>query len=175
MSQYPDHRSRDENTSDPYGSSSPSSSSSASSYGTSEPYGTPDSYGGQYGTSDPYGTQYGAPYGTQGQYGGQYGQAGYGAQAEHPRATAVLVLGILGLFFAPLGIIGFFLGQGARKEIRNGAPYQWGGSLKIGWIISLVVTILFVIGLVLTLLVLVFGGALIANDPAMSAAALTLT
>lgn len=166
LTQNPENQSRDEHISDPYGSSS-SSYGSSSAYGQSGSYGQTDAYGqsGQYGQTDPYGQT------------GAYGQGapyGAGALPDHPRATTVLVLGILGLFFAPLGVVGLILGQGARKEIRNGAPYQSGGSLQIGWVISLIVTILFVLGLVLVLLLAAFGLFAASTAPTTAAAAAAL-
>lgn len=80
--------------------------------------------------------------------------AGWGPAPEHPRATTVLVLGILGFLFAIPAFFGWYMGSKAKKEIQQGAPYRWDGSLKVGHILSIVASILTVVGISLYLLLM---------------------
>ncbi|NLE98728.1 MAG: hypothetical protein GX596_12195 [Propionibacterium sp.] len=81
-----------------------------------------------------------------------YGYAGGWAPApEHPRATTVLVLGILGFLFAIPAFFGWYMGGKAKKEIQQGANYRWDGALKVGYILSIVASILTIAGVVLYL------------------------
>lgn len=73
-------------------------------------------------------------------------QPGYGTgwapAPEHPRATTVLVLGILGFLFGIPAFFGWYMGSKAKKEIQRGAPYRWDGALKVGHILSIVASVL---------------------------------
>lgn len=106
-------------------------------YGSGQGYGQPSPYAQpspSYGQPQPYRPGYGTP---------SYQYGGYaGAPAEHPRATAVLVLGILGFIFAIPAFIGWYMGRKAKKEIERGAPYRWDGSLKVGYILSIVASVI---------------------------------
>lgn len=118
-----------------YGSDHSSYGQNQSSYGQNQPYGQPSPYGA-------YGNQ----------------PAGYGAHGgDHPRATTVLVLGIIGLFFSIVAPFALFMGNSAKKEIANGAPYRWGGSLQAGWILGIIGTIFLVLGLLWLIFVVVIG------------------
>lgn len=61
---------------------------------------------------------------------------------DHPQATTVLVLGIASLFVGVLSFVGWYMGRNALSEIRQGAPYKDGGSLKTGYILSVVISII---------------------------------
>ncbi len=120
----------------------------------SQSYGQPtygqDAYGQQppaYGQAQPYGG-----------YGQQPGY-GYAQTAEHPQATTVLVLGILGFFLPIVSFIAWYMGGRAKQEIEAGAPYQWDGSLKIGYLIGKILSIIAIVSIILTIvwLVVVFG------------------
>lgn len=93
----------------------------------------------------PYAGQPG--YGQQGYAGQGYGAYGYapytmGPQAEHPRAQTVLILGILGFLFWIPAFFGWYMGGKAKKEIQAGAPYRFDGSLKAGYILSIISSII---------------------------------
>lgn len=69
---------------------------------------------------------------------------GYGTPArEHPQATTVLVLGILGLFMGITAPFAWFLGSQARREVAAN-PGRWApsSSLTIGWALGVGVTLL---------------------------------
>lgn len=135
-------------------------------YGFEQPqpgqsYGQP-SYGQQsYGQApapygqDPYGQQ---PYGAQPSYGG------YGQTAEHPQATTVLVLGILGFFVPIVSFIAWYMGGKAKQEIAAGAPYQWDGSMKIGYLLGKIFSIVAIVSIVLTIVWLVFVFGVLATS-----------
>ena len=57
-----------------------------------------------------------------------------GARAEHPQATTVLILGIVGFFVPILCFVPWYMGGKAKKELAAGAPYNWGGGLQLGYI-----------------------------------------
>ena len=115
---------------------------------------------------DPWATQAGAP-APQMPYGApttpgpmQYPPMQYPSQMgmrpqEHPQATVVLVLGIVGLFTAILAPIAWFLGNKATKEVKAGT-YSMTDSLKIGRILGIVGTILLIVGLVIALVLVIF-------------------
>lgn len=90
----------------------------------------------------------------------QWGQYAY-VPAEHPQATVVLVLalvGFAGVFVTPF--IAWYLGSKAKGEIERGAPYPYSGSLKIGHIVGMVLSILTIVGVsayVLLMVLLVLG------------------
>ena len=113
--------------------------------------------------NNPYGQN---PYG-QNPYGG-YGQNPYGvpglggAPAPHPRATTVLVLGILGLVCCGvLAPVAWVMGRSAEREVAA-APgrYSESGTLKVGKILGIVGTVWIVVCTLFVAVVFVFGGAL---------------
>lgn len=75
---------------------------------------------------------------------------------EHPQATPVLILGVLGLFTSGVcSWIAWYMGAKARNEIEAGAPYRWEGNLKTGYILGKVFGILAIIGVILTIVFLI--------------------
>ncbi len=60
--------------------------------------------------------------------------------AEHPEATTVLILGVLGLFVAVTGPFAWVIGSRARAEVAAGrfAPT---GALTAGWVLGLITTV----------------------------------
>ena len=117
---------------------------------------TPPAYGADYGQvpQSPYGTDYGqATYGQQPYGMAPYGQPAYGyGQQEHPQATTILVLGILGFFVPIVPFVAWYMGGQIKKQIDAGAPYQWEGSLKIGYLIGKILGILQIASLILGIL-----------------------
>ena len=73
---------------------------------------------------------------------------------EHPQATAVLILGILGFFVSITGPIAWFMGNKAKKECEAGM-YTMNDQLKIGRILGMVVTILLIVGIVISILLVI--------------------
>lgn len=139
--------------------------------GTGTGYAQPSPYGAEYGQQqNPYGNAYGQepygqpapqPYGAVG-YGQPYGQPGYGyGQPEHPSATTILVLGILGFFVPVVPFVAWYMGGQIKRQIDAGAPYQWEGQLKIGYLIGKILGIIQIVSVVLIVLwfVLLFGFA----------------
>lgn len=141
----------------PYGASPayPSSAPDAPQYGQyptepgQAPYGQ-GPYGASYG-QDPY-AQSPAPYGGYGQPAYGYGQL----QPEHPQATTVLILAILGFFVPVVPFVAWYMGGQAKKDIEAGAPYQWDGQLKIGYLIGKILSILQIVSVVLMVVWFVF-------------------
>ena len=71
---------------------------------------------------------------------------------DHPQATTVLALGIGSLFVSLLSFVGWYMGRNALADVRRGAPYRDGGTLKTGYIISVVVSIVQLASLALLVL-----------------------
>lgn len=94
------------------------------------------------------------PYGAQGYGAPAYG--GYQPVPDHPQATMILVLGIVGLFVGVLGPVAWYLGSKAKKEIEasNG---RVGGlqQVTVGWILGIITTVLLAVTLVIVLFVFI--------------------
>jgi uncharacterized membrane protein len=92
---------------------------------------------------------YGPPPPTPPQWGDQpYG----GASVPHPRATLVLVFGILGLVCCtPFGIAAWVMGNNALREIdANPAAYNNRGTVTAGKICGIVSVCLGILGVLLS-------------------------
>lgn len=141
------------NPQDQYGQQPNSGSSPQPAYG--QDYGQSDPSGQNYAQPGAYGSYQPQPGGMQQQYAayGQYGPNG----GEHPQAQTVLILGILGFFTTITAYIGWYMGGKAKKEIEAGAPYRWDGNLKIGYIISKVLSIISFVALGLVILFAILG------------------
>lgn len=98
----------------------------------------------------PYGQpQYYAPYPQQGPY-APYPQVPYYAQPDNGAGTGALVFGLLGLLFAPLGLLAIILGAiGVGKANRRQATN--GGQATAGLILG-IVDLLFMLALLPMLL-----------------------
>ena len=82
-----------------------------------------------------------------------YGQPYSSAAREHPQGTTILVLGILGFFFAICAPFAWYLGNKALREIRSsGAHYSNEQNVVIGRILGMIVSILTIVGIVLLVL-----------------------
>ena len=145
----------------PTGQPSPYAQPAAQPTSQPSPYGQPS-----YGQSTPYGqaagqTPYGVPYQTGAGYGQpqQGGMAPYGqpqapgyaygggyAAADHPQTQTVFILGIIGIFTGITAFIAWYLGGQAKKEIEAGAPYQWAGNLKTGYMLGKIFSIITIVG-----------------------------
>ncbi|MFC7620510.1 hypothetical protein [Microlunatus sp. GCM10028923] len=77
--------------------------------------------------------------------------------AEHPQGTTILVLGIVGFFVFPCGIVAWYMGNKAMKEIQaSGIRYGNESNVNIGRILGMVTTILGIVGVALALAYVVF-------------------
>lgn len=139
----------------PYGQPAAQPTSQPSPYGQSS-FGQSTPYGQQPGGQTPYGVPYqtGAGYGQPQQaamspYGQPqapgYAYGGY-ATADHPQTQTVFILGIVGIFTGITAFIAWYMGGQAKKEIEAGAPYQWGGNLKTGYMLGKIFGILTIVG-----------------------------
>ncbi|PID98001.1 MAG: hypothetical protein CSA83_01950, partial [Actinomycetales bacterium] len=83
---------------------------------------------------------------TQQYYGSPY-QSSYYSQTkrEHPQATVILALSIVGIFIFFGSFIAWYLGNNAKKEIEAGAPYVWAGHLKVGYTVGMVLSIIYIV------------------------------
>ena len=84
----------------------------------------------------------------------------YGAPPEHPQGTAILVLGIVGIFVTICAPIAWYLGSKAQKEIAaSGVHYANEQNITIGKILGMVLTILAIVGVVVGVvaMVVLFG------------------
>lgn len=125
---------------------------------TEQPYGSvrPGDEGDPYGGYQPPGYPVG-------QDGPPYGYGGYNqGQQEHPSAQTLMIMGIVGLLCCSIiSPFVFFYAHRYRKDAELTGNYSTGGSLQAAWIISLVGTVLFGLGVLyfsLTATVAVFGG-----------------
>ncbi len=87
-----------------------------------------------------------------------YGQLQpHGLQPEHPSATTVLVLGILGFIVGVTGPVAWIMGSKARKEVKaQPGRYRDGGTLQAGWILGIISTALMIVGLIFGVLYVLF-------------------
>jgi hypothetical protein len=98
-------------------------------------------------------------------YGGQppaYGGGMPGGPTrDHPRATLILVLGIVSIVCCGLftGIPAIIMGRGALREI-DAAPgtFRNRGTVKAGYICGIVGTVLSAIGILINIAILASGG-----------------
>lgn len=116
--------------------------------GYSDPYAA-NPYAGQAGGVQPYNNGYAAP----------------AVLPDHPQATMVMILGILGLVVVQLcAPFAWYIGSKAKKEIAAGAPYRDGGQLQAGWIMGIIGSVLLIlttIGIIIyVIFVVVMLGAL---------------
>jgi hypothetical protein len=115
------------------------------------PYGTP--YPSQGQDDHPYGTPY--PGGYVQPYPG-----GYGSVGNHPQGTLILVFGIAGFFVGVLGPVAWVMGSRALKEIRaSGSHPANEQQIVVGRILGIIVTVLLVLGFLLTMLLIVLAVA----------------
>jgi uncharacterized membrane protein YjgN (DUF898 family) len=88
--------------------------------------------------------------------------AGYQPRPNHPQATTVLVLGILGIALCNvLGPFAWSMGNRVVREIdASGGALGGRDSANIGRICGIIGTVILVVGLVLVVGIFVFGAAL---------------
>jgi hypothetical protein len=101
-------------------------------------------------------------------YGTPYGY-GYPVPPSHPRATMILVLGILGLVCCtPCGPFAWVMGHRALKEIRSSGGTVGGqGTVMAGYICGIIATGLLIFTVViLAIELVVVGAAVVTHQPA---------
>lgn len=135
-------------------------------------------YGGYYSqdSGSGYGTSgYGAGGATDYQYsqpsqqlasyqsGNQQSYGYYQQRLEHPQASTVFTMGILGIFVPIVSFIAWYMGSSAKKEIDAGAPYAWEGNLKTGYLLGMIFSIIGIISIALFVLYIIFMMVLFAG------------
>lgn len=81
------------------------------------------------------------------------------APPDHPQATLVLVLGILGLALCQvLGPVAWVMGHRARREIAaSGGTVGGHTQVTVGWALGIVATVLLVLSIVAIVTILVIA------------------
>jgi hypothetical protein len=125
--------------------------------------------GGQYGAGQYGGQQYG---GQQYGYPSAYPPAGGPYAPDHPKATTVLVLGILGVVVCQvLGPFAWVMGKRTVAEIdASGGRLGGRGSAQAGYVLGVVGTVLLGLSLLFLIGYVVLMGALIGGGMAAGAA-----
>ncbi len=86
-----------------------------------------------------------------------YGRPVFHALPEHPEGTTILVLGIVGFVVFPCGIIAWYMGHKALKEIRaSGISYSNESNINVGKILGMVTSIIGMVAVGLVLVQVVF-------------------
>ena len=96
------------------------------------------------------------------------GSYGYSVVPDHPQATTVLIMGILGVALCQLvSPFAWYLGGKARKEIQA-SHGTLGGSTQvtIGWALGIVGSILLILGLLGVILYVIVVVALVGASAA---------
>jgi hypothetical protein len=135
-----------------------------------DPYGRPPS--GPYGQTPPPGPapQPGHP-GHPGPYGapGPYGHAPVPPPRTNDNALVALIVGVVSLAICqPVGLVAFFLGRSARKEIAASNGQQGGDGLAVaGQIVGMVAFGVFVLSVLLVVVIVVISiiAAATTSDP----------
>lgn len=68
-------------------------------------------------------------------YGGYYQPV-----PEHPQSQTVMILGLVSLAVGLTGPVAWYMGAKAKKEIRQGAPYQFGNG-NIGYVFGIITSV----------------------------------
>ena len=117
-----------------------------------------------YGQQDAGSSAYGQAYVPQAYGQSGYGQSGHGVSAQpygsadHPQGTLILVFGIAGFFVGVLGPVAWIMGSRALREIRSSGAHPGNEQLiVIGRILGIIVTVLMVLGVLVSLLFLVLA------------------
>ncbi|PXX65280.1 hypothetical protein DFR70_104343 [Nocardia tenerifensis] len=91
-----------------------------------------------------------------------YGYPAYGAYGpppEHPQATMILILGILGLVFCQiLGPVAWVMGRRALNEIDAAGGALGGRSnVMVGYVCGIIASVMIILGLLFIALFVVLG------------------
>lgn len=161
MSDNPLTPSSNERSEPTYGENQPTYGENRPAYGENRPaHGEQSTYGQPtpgYGQQPTYGHNNSG-------YGQQPGYAypGGGQLMDHPSASTVFLLGIIGIFFSICAYIAWYMGAQAKKQIETGAPYRWDGNLKTGYMLGKIFSIISIVLFVLTI-VLISSGIIVAT------------
>ena len=74
---------------------------------------------------------------------------------EHPKAQTVFILSIVGIFVGICAPIAWYMGVQAKKEIAASGQYAFAGNLKTGTLIGKIFTILYIIGIVISIIIMI--------------------
>ncbi len=138
----------------------PSSGQNPYSQPSANPYSQPSANPYEQPSANPYSQPSANPYEQQQYAAAPYGQAGatspygqpYGAPAEHPQGTLILIFGILGIFVGIFAPVAWYMGNKANKEIKaTGAQYSNQQSINIGRILGMVFTILYILTVLISI------------------------
>ncbi|WP_406234252.1 DUF4190 domain-containing protein [Nocardia sp. NBC_01009] len=93
------------------------------------------------------------------QYG--YSPYGYGPPQEHPQATLILILGILGLAFCQvLGPFAWVMGKKALNEIdASGGAMGGRSNVMVGYVCGIIGSVMIIVSLLVVVFVVVLGVA----------------
>ncbi|WP_069165509.1 DUF4190 domain-containing protein [Nocardia altamirensis] len=88
-----------------------------------------------------------------------YGYSAYGPPPDHPQATTILIIGILGLVFCQiLGPVAWVMGKKALNEIdASGGTIGGRTNVMVGYVCGIISTCLIVVSLLFLALFLVLG------------------
>jgi hypothetical protein len=89
-----------------------------------------------------------------------YGAPAYGgyqpSPPDHPQATTILVLGIIGVFVGVVAPVAWWMGSKAKKEIEaSGGRIGGLQQVTVGWILGIIMSILLAVSLVIMLFVFI--------------------
>lgn len=90
---------------------------------------------------------------------GYPGYPGYGPPQDHPQATTILVLGIIGLVFCQLcAPFAWVMGKKALNEIdASGGAIGGRSNVMVGYVLGIIGSVLVILSLLLVLLFVVIG------------------
>lgn len=98
----------------------------------------------------------------------------YTQQPSHKNSTLVLVLGLLSIFCCGVfaGIPGIILGRNGLKEVEQSGGAVRAGNLKAGFILSIIGTVLSILGVLVWIIFLVSAGKAIHDNAGSISAAI---
>ncbi len=74
------------------------------------------------------------------------------------------MLGILGFFVPIVPFVAWYMGGQIKRQIEAGAPYQWEGTLKIGYLMGKILGIIQIVSVVLTIAWVIFAIGIFATS-----------
>ncbi|MFD0365401.1 DUF4190 domain-containing protein [Nocardia sp. GCM10030253] len=91
------------------------------------------------------------------QYG--YSPYGYGPPQDHPQATTVMILGILGLVFCQiLGPFAWVMGKKALNEIdASGGTIGGRSNVMVGYVCGIISSVLIIVSLLFVVFFVILG------------------
>ena len=90
---------------------------------------------------------------------------------DHPQATTILVLGIMGFFCGVCGPFAWVMGRRALAEIdASGGAIGGRSNVQVGYILGIVTSILFVLGILFSIVYLIIVVAFVSHVSTMTPA-----